>query len=948
MNLLTGTGARSAYWDNIKGFLIILVVFAHCLFDMQDSPINNFLVDAIYMFHMPAFVFVSGFFSKSEHSRSFFPTMNLLVAFVLLNGFFMLREIFSGSVFPSAIAPYFSAWYLLALIVWRLSIPFLERVRNILPYLILFSLLAGFWKDINMAFAAVKIIVFYPYFIAGYLFSCETAENFKAKKFFPFGLILLALTICTGVFSYENFNLTDREILPNSYENINGLFGRISLLIVAGLAIMSLLVISVEKNIPLLTMAGKNSLAIYLLHRPLTIWFSENFSTSNFQISAAIVATFLMTLILGSDIASDKLKKFLNATVESLTTIGGMAYRIIFSVFVIFIMCLPIIGYFGSQNEADKIYRVADFETAARFDNSFKILFCGDLILLEDQVKRGFNGNGYDFTDVFEYATPYISRADFAIGVFEGPLGGTIKNFSQSNFDDEKELYLNFPDEFADAVKNAGFDFVTTANNHFLDMGIDGALRTIKILNEKQIDFTGTYSSVEDKKNRAVKIIERDGIKMAILAYTYGTNNHDTDELINSNSFISSFIVDEKSSNFEKIKAAVEEDFNFAKSFNPDLIIVLPHWGTQFSNISDDFQRTWQKIFTDCGADIILGDHTHSVQPVEFNGKNFTLFCPGNFANIYREHNGDASAMVEIYIDRSTKKIIGGSIIPLWTQSKINGNYRALPTNEIFTNEKLRGELSTNDFERVKEVLKHVTKTMLGVEIDFNQQKYFFDEGGFMRNKIKPLQISDEMRGTFYNALTAAGNVCFIGDSLTEGTKNGGVSWYEPLEDLIHGKIFNISKGGATTKILLERLDEMIQTDADLFVVAVGTNDVRYRDEKICSMTPEEYIANLQKLRDGIYKKIPTAKFIFIAPWTSTDGDIVSELPFEEKIKLNNLYSETLKNWCIAQKEIFVNPNPYIEERLKVFPHKKYLVDFIHPNSDNGVELYAEAVLSSN
>lgn len=97
---------RSAYWDNIKGFLIILVIFGHCRCNLQDSPINNVLVDAIYMFHMPAFVFVSGYFSKSEHSRSFFPIMNLFVAFILLNGFFLIREIFAprgGGYYQSSI-----------------------------------------------------------------------------------------------------------------------------------------------------------------------------------------------------------------------------------------------------------------------------------------------------------------------------------------------------------------------------------------------------------------------------------------------------------------------------------------------------------------------------------------------------------------------------------------------------------------------------------------------------------------------------------------------------------------------------------------------------------------------------------------------------------------------------------------------------------------------------
>ena len=121
---------------------------------------------------------------------------------------------------------------------------------------------------------------------------------------------------------------------------------------------------------------------------------------------------------------------------------------------------------------------------------------------------------------------------------------------------------------------------------------------------------------------------------------------------------------------------------------------MLPHWGTQFADKADAFQKTWQQNFLDFGADIIFGDHTHSVQPMEMkevNGKmTYTLFCPGNYANIYREHNGDASALVEVAIDRITKKIIGSSMIPMWTESAYRGNYRALPVWEILTDEKLK------------------------------------------------------------------------------------------------------------------------------------------------------------------------------------------------------------------------------------------------------------------
>jgi len=77
---------RTPYWDNIKGILILLVVFAHFLFGLQSSPVIDWLVDAIYFFHMPAFVFVSGYFSKSAHSKSPEALLKLLSAYKKVTG----------------------------------------------------------------------------------------------------------------------------------------------------------------------------------------------------------------------------------------------------------------------------------------------------------------------------------------------------------------------------------------------------------------------------------------------------------------------------------------------------------------------------------------------------------------------------------------------------------------------------------------------------------------------------------------------------------------------------------------------------------------------------------------------------------------------------------------------------------------------------------------------
>ena len=129
-----------------------------------------------------------------------------------------------------------------------------------------------------------------------------------------------------------------------------------------------------------------------------------------------------------------------------------------------------LMGYLLSK-ESDKALRDRPYAKRAAAGT----MFAGDLILLEDQVKLGYKDGHYDYSEVFEPAKKYITESDFAIGVFEGPMAGEAVGYSSSNYDDGKELYLNFPDEFGYAVKNAGFDLVTTANNHLMDRGEAGA-----------------------------------------------------------------------------------------------------------------------------------------------------------------------------------------------------------------------------------------------------------------------------------------------------------------------------------------------------------------------------------------------------------------------------------------------------------------------------------------
>ena len=145
----------------------------------------------------------------------------------------------------------------------------------------------------------------------------------------------------------------------------------------------------------------------------------------------------------------------------------------------------------------------------------------------------------------------------------------------------------------------------------------------------------------------------------------------------------------------------------------------------------------------------------------------------------------------------------------------------------------------------------------------------------------------------------------------------------------------------------MQHIETISKITADLFIVAIGTNDVRYRNEKICAMTKETYVENLQKLRDSISKNNPDCKFIFIAPWISTDGDKNSALKYRDKIAMNLEYTSALKDWCQKNSDLFVDANPYIAQKLEQYPRSEYLVDAIHPNGRDGVRLYSEAFLKS-
>ncbi len=212
-------------------------------------------------------------------------------------------------------------------------------------------------------------------------------------------------------------------------------------------------------------------------------------------------------------------------------------------------------------------------------------------------------------------------------------------------------------------------------------------------------------------------------------------------------------------------------------------------------------------------------------------------------------------------------------------------------------------------------------------------------------------EITPEMkRSRLFRLLQDAETVCFVGDSLTEGTMNGGVPWYEPVRPFIPGNIVNISQGGATAKILPAYfLPSVVRAAADLVVVAAGANDVLFRDPMFCAMTAKDYIQSLQRLRAAVCERRPGTNFSFIAPWPATDGDasLIGGVVPPDADRAYGEYTAALRDWCAETGDLFIDASPYIAGRFAEYSPEAYLVDFIHPNATAGVRMYTEAVLLS-
>ena len=319
-----------------------------------------------------------------------------------------------------------------------------------------------------------------------------------------------------------------------------------------------------------------------------------------------------------------------------------------------------------SQNSDSK-----EKNSASEEETSARIMANGDLLYHIPIYRTALKEDGtYDFHENFEYVKPWLKQADLVIGDFEGTVN--------------KDHYLagyplfNAPGEVMDAIKDAGYQVLDLAHNHILDSQVEGVFSTADAIEKAGMTPIGVYTH-EPRDKAPIVIKEVNGIKVALLAYSYGFNG--IEEYISKEDYDNHL----SDLNEEKMKAEIERAEKEA-----DITVVMPQMGIEYQLEPTEEQKKLYHKMIDWGADIIFGGHPHVVEPaetVEKDGdKKLIIYSMGNFLSNQRietmqdEENAKWTER-GVLMDVTIKKKAGKTTIetaqahPSWVNRTPKGTY---------------------------------------------------------------------------------------------------------------------------------------------------------------------------------------------------------------------------------------------------------------------------------
>lgn len=258
-----------------------------------------------------------------------------------------------------------------------------------------------------------------------------------------------------------------------------------------------------------------------------------------------------------------------------------------------------------------------------------KLLFVGDVMQHMPQVTAAMRDGVHDYSAVFEALLPRFAAADIVVANLETTL-------TRSGYYTGYPCFRS-PVALADALRDVGVDVALLANNHCCDGGGEGVRTTLAELDRCGIRHTGVFAdSVGRAKNNPL-IVERYGVRFAMLNYTYGTNGMPVPKGVVVN-------------HIDTI--AMAADLAAAQKTRPDCIVVCVHWGEEYQRQANVHQKRLAGFLRNHGGDIVVGTHPHVIQPFETDSSHVVLYSLGNFVSNQRQRYTDGGLLAEIEVVR--------------------------------------------------------------------------------------------------------------------------------------------------------------------------------------------------------------------------------------------------------------------------------------------------------
>ncbi|WP_404429359.1 CapA family protein [Sutcliffiella horikoshii] len=329
----------------------------------------------------------------------------------------------------------------------------------------------------------------------------------------------------------------------------------------------------------------------------------------------------------------------------------------------------------------------------------------GDILLHSRLYKTAKKLIGYNFDSKMNAAKPLFDSVDLSIVNQESIIAG--KELGLSSFPK-----FNSPVEIGDTLKRFGVDIVNIANNHALDKGPEGILKSITNLEKRGLPYVGAYKSQEDKDT--LRIIEKNGLKICFLSYTRGTNGIQMPK--DQQYLVSKY-------DPSKLKKVTDLMRKIKKESIADVIIASVHFGKEYHLFPSAEQKEVSASLADAGADVILGHHPHVLQPPEWiytsrGTKSIAAYSLGNFFSgqfgLYRQIGAFFTVNIEKKEDSKIINITNPKMKLTFVDSTDVQDYQIHLFDEIVKSRSVI-KTETGEFEskQVYEDIKHRLKTYM-------------------------------------------------------------------------------------------------------------------------------------------------------------------------------------------------------------------------------------------